>query len=104
VNASVNLATCYGGYVTLEAVPGVIAVVDTGGLTVAFVDELTLAVELLSTDRDGDPDAKTRLISWLEGDGTVLVLAYGRPIVGDIVRVNLKTRKTESTSTPRVCR
>ncbi len=44
------------------------------------------------------------MIAWLENNDTVLVLAYGSPITGNVARVDVKRRKVLSASSPEVCK
>jgi hypothetical protein len=100
----VDLGGCYDGNVMMEPTPDVLAIVDASGSAIKLVDELTLAIETLDIGRSADPDSGTRIVAWLENGDSVLVLAYGSPISGDITRVDVKRRKILSVSSHDVCK
>lgn len=92
----------FDGHLVLQPADGVFAVVDGGGESVAFVDEATLAIAFVKTDRGGGPEMGTRFIAWLEGDSS-LVLAYGAPAAGDVARIDLRRRTLDAAWSPAVC-
>ena len=98
---AVSLGGCYGTNYTLKPMPEEYAIVDAGGSMVTFVNETTLATSTVETERQGGPEMGTAIVPWLEGD--VLVLVYGAPLSGDVVRVSLKTKSLTSAFTPRTC-
>jgi hypothetical protein len=105
----VTVGDCFGGNVMLRPAPGIFAIVDASGSEIDFVDEHTLAVESLEVGPSADPemeghDQKPRVVAWLEDHDSVLVLAYGSPVSGDVVRVDVKRRKVLSRSSPEVCK
>jgi hypothetical protein len=100
----VDLGGCYGGNVMLKPTPGVLAIVDASGSDIKFVDETTLAVDSLTIGHGAYADSGTRIVAWLENSDSVLVLAYGSPITGDVARVDVKHRKVLSASSPEVCK
>jgi hypothetical protein len=100
----VDLGGCYGGNVMLAPALGVLAIVDASGSNIKLVDELTLAIDTLEIGHDADADSGTRIVAWLENGDSVLVLAYGSPISGDVARIDVKRRKILSVSSPDVCK
>lgn len=96
-----TLAGCYDGAFTLEPTPGTYAMLDAGGSSVAFVDEKTLEVTRVETDRQGGPDMGTAIVPWLEGNE--LVVVYGAPISGDVARIDLRKRTLVAGWSPPSC-
>jgi hypothetical protein len=104
----VSLGDCYGGNVVVQAAPNVLGIVDASGMEINFVDEGTLAIESLEIGSSADPeveagDQRPRIVTWLENDESVLVIAYGSASTGDVARVDVKRRKVLSRSSPTVC-
>jgi hypothetical protein len=98
-----SLGSCFNGNIVSSPLPGVFVIVDAGGTTITFVEESTLAVTSLQTRCGaGDADTKGRLSAWLDGDA-VLVLVYGAPMAGAVVRVDLKRRVVLARWTPPAC-
>ncbi len=96
-----TLGGCYDGAFTLKPNPDTYAVLDAGGASVAFVDERTLAITKVETDRQAGPVMGTAIVPWLEGDQ--LVIVYGAPIAGDVVRIDLNGRTLGAFSSPPSC-
>jgi hypothetical protein len=84
------LIDCYGGNLVVHPAEGTVAIVGAGGESVTFVDEGTMATKVVTTGHSADPEQEKRLVEWLEGDE--LVIAYGAPEAGKLVRMNLKTQ------------
>lgn len=95
------LGGCYDGGLGMKPDPDTYAWIDAGGASIAFVDEGSLAVTKLDLDRQAGPDMGTAIVPWLEGDE--LVVVYGAPVAGDIVRVDTKGRSQVSASSPPAC-
>ena len=96
-----TLGGCYEGAFTLKPNADTYAVLDAGGSSVAFVDERTLTITKVETDRQAGPVMGTAIVPWLEGDQ--LVVVYGAPISGDVVRVDLNGRALGAASSPPSC-
>jgi hypothetical protein len=88
----VALGSCYTGYTVLRAGPGQLAIFDGQGAEVTVVNESTFAVTSLKAGWvSGDVEDQGQLVAWLE-KGAELVLVYGAPTAGAVVRVDLKQR------------
>jgi hypothetical protein len=96
-----TLGGCYDGAFTLKPDPNTYAVLDAGGASVAFVDENSLEVTQVETDRQGGPVMGTAIVPWLEG--SELVVVYGAPISGDVVRIDLRKRSLVARASPASC-
>jgi hypothetical protein len=93
---------CFDGNLVLRPSAGTFAVVDAGGESVTFVDEATMATQVVKTGHSGGPERGRRLEEWLEGEG-VLAIAYGAPESGVVARVDLKSRRLLGVTEPKAC-
>lgn len=98
---AVALGGCYAGIHALRTRPNEIAVIDSGGSSIVFVNEDTLEETDLDLERQGGPEMGAPFIAWLEG--RTLVMVYGAPVAGDVLRVSLDRREVTATSEPPTC-
>jgi hypothetical protein len=96
------LIECYDGIVVLKPADTTFAVVAANGRSVTFVDEVTMAADVVDTGHEADPERGRRLADWMEAGG-MLALAYGAPNSGAVARVDLRGRKLASVWVPREC-
>lgn len=96
-----TLGGCYDGGLAIEPDADTYAWIDAGGASVAFVDEKSLAVTKVETERQGGPDTGLAMVPWREGDQ--LVIVYGAPISGDVVRVDLSEHALRERWSPPSC-
>jgi hypothetical protein len=100
-DGGVRLGSCYGGTHLLRTRPDEVAVLDSGGSGLVFVNEVDLSTTELDLERQAGPDMGTPFVGWLEG--RQLVLVYGAPISGDVVRVDLDGKRVVSARSPSLC-
>jgi hypothetical protein len=101
IDSGVDPIDCFDGNVVLSPALDTYAVVDAGGASVTFFDEASMGVDRVRTDHTGGPEMGRRVVPWVDGD--VLVLAYGAPESGVVVRVDLRLRKVIRTAVPPPC-
>lgn len=100
-DAGVPLGSCYEGTHLLRTRPDEVAVLDSGGTGLVFVNEGDLSTTELDLERQAGPEMGTPFVGWLEG--RQLVLVYGAPISGDVVRVDLEGKRVVSVRSPSLC-
>lgn len=91
-----SLGGCFGGLWTWKPTHDTYVLLDGQGAALTFVDEKTLGIEQLDTERQGGPEEEKSVVPWLRGDE--LVMVYGAPIAGDVVKVSLGARTLDGFS------
>jgi hypothetical protein len=91
-DAGVYLIDCFDGCGVYRPSDGTFAIVDASGKAVTFIDEATMAVDVVTTGRESNPEMGRRQVRWMENDG-VLVIAYGAPQSGVVARIDLANKK-----------
>jgi len=101
LEGGVGLGSCYEGTHLFRTRTNAVAVLDGGGSGLVFVNEDTLETTELDLERQAGPDQGTPFVGWLEG--RVLVLVYGAPVSGAVVRVDLDRKEIVSDFSPTLC-
>jgi hypothetical protein len=101
-DAGVSLIDCFDGCAVLRPSDGTFAIVDASGNAVTFIDEATMAVDVITTGHASDPEMGRRQVRWMEGDG-VLVIVYGAPESGVVARIDVMQKKLLSVMVPPEC-
>jgi hypothetical protein len=95
-----GLGDCFGGYWKWKPTQDTYVVLAGDGSSVTFIDETTLGIEHVDPGRHAGLEEANPLVPWLQNDD--LVLVYGAPSAGDVVRVSLRTRAVVA-RTPAAC-
>ncbi len=101
-DAGVSLIDCFDGCAVLQPSDGTFAIVDASGSAVTFVDEATMAVDVVTTGHASYPEMGRRQVRWMEGDG-ILAIVYGAPESGVVARIDLTQKKLLSVRVPPEC-
>lgn len=96
-----HLGSCYGGTHLLRTRADEVAVLDAGGSGLVFVNEGDLTTTELDLERQAGPEMGTPFVGFREGQ--TLMLVYGAPIAGDVVRVDLGEKRVVSAHSPSPC-
>ena len=96
-----GLGGCWADYDLWRPTPDRFVMLDGDGSSVTFVEENPLRIEAVQTGRQSEEYEAQILVPWLEGDD--LVLVYGSPIAGDVLRLNLRTRAIHHVFSPPPC-
>jgi hypothetical protein len=96
------LIDCFGGCAVVRPSDATFAIVDASGRAVTFIDEATMAVDVVTTGHESWPEEGRRQVRWMEGDA-VLAIAFGAPESGVVARIDVKQKKLLSVWVPPEC-